>query len=92
LLERFPELNAGGYLISSVYFNTLWGTESISSIELNWQSDNIALSIISKQPDSKKFEELVSKKMFLNNSESGYSDFLMKYLLDMFPDKSDFEE
>lgn len=86
------ELNAGGYLISSVYFNTLWGTEQISSIELNWQSDNIALSIISKQPDSKKFEELVSKKMFLNNSESGYSDFLMKYLLDIFPDKSDFEE
>lgn len=92
MFERFPELNAGGYLISSVYFNTLWSTEQISSIELNWQSDNIALSIISKQPDSKKFEELVSKKMFLNNSESGYSDFLMKYLLDMFPDKSDFEE
>ncbi|MBD3589552.1 hypothetical protein [Bacteroides sp. GM023] len=92
MFERFPELNAGGYLISSVYFNTLFGTEPISSIELNWQSDNIALSIISKQPDSKKFEELVSKKMFLNNAESGYSDFLMKYLLGMFPDKSDFEE
>ena len=92
MFERFPELNAGGYLISSVYFNTLWDTEPISSIELNWQSDNIALSIVSKQPDSEKFEELVSKKMFLNNAESGYSDFLMKYLLTMFPDKSDFEE
>lgn len=93
MFERFPELNTGGYLISSVYFNTLFPEfDPISSIELNWQSDNIALSIVSKQPDHKKFQELVSKKIFLNNAESGYSDFLMKYLLEMFPDKSEFEE
>lgn len=93
MFERFPELNTGGYLISSVYFNTLFPEfNPISSIELNWQSDNIALSIVSKQPDHKKFQELVSKKIFLNNAESGYSDFLMKYLLEMFPDKSEFEE
>ena len=93
MFERFPELNTGGYLISSVYFNTLFPEfDPISSIELNWQSDNIALSIVSKQPDHKKFQELVSKKILLNNAESGYSDFLMKYLLEMFPDKSEFEE
>ena len=46
MFERFPELNTGGYLISSVYFNTLFPEfDPISSIELNWQSDNIVYRI-----------------------------------------------
>lgn len=89
MFEKHPEISVGGYLLSSVYFNT---TTEVKPILLNWRTDHWALSIVTKSPDPEQFRELVSTKLFLNNAESGHSEWLMKQLEEMFPDKSDFEE
>lgn len=75
LFEVCPELNQEGYLLSSVYFNYFFAGHV--PVLLNWETDNWLLPVRSKQPDEKKFDALVKRKKFLNNTESGYSVFLM---------------
>lgn len=86
--ERFPEAESGA-LISSLYFNS----QSIPAhpVLLDWQTDPFLLPIVSKHPDERKAEEILKRKVFLNNAVSGYSSWLENFLERMFPEPSDFE-
>lgn len=89
MLQRFPELEEGGYLFSSVYFNSLpWPTQPVY---LDWPTDQVLLPVVSKSPAEDKVLELLSHKVFLNNAVSGYSPWLEGFLARVFPDASDFE-
>ncbi|WP_321519989.1 hypothetical protein [uncultured Bacteroides sp.] len=90
LFEKFPELSTGGYLISSIYFNVLF--PSFIPMVLDWKEDQCLLPVVSQGWDINVFNKLISKKKFLNNAESGYSENLIKRLSDLFPDKSDLEK
>lgn len=89
LFEKYPELSTGGYLLSSVYFNTFF--PGFVPLLLDWKTDNWVFSVVTPNPNEAKFRELVGKNKFLNNAESGYSEWLESELLAMFPDKSPFE-
>lgn len=89
LFERFPELASGGYLLSSVYFNYHYPDHVAQ--ELNWSTDNWQVPVVKKEPNRVMFDAIIAKKKWLNNAESGYSDFLRDTLLELFPDASPFE-
>lgn len=89
LFERFPELAAGGYLLSSVYFNYHYPDHVAQ--ELDWLKDNWQVPVVKKEPNRVMFDAIIAKKKWLNNAESGYSDFLRDTLLELFPDASPFE-
>lgn len=78
ILDNLPEKETKGYLISSLYFNSQFPTTI--PIQLDWRIDNWCLPVITENPDPTKFRELLAKKKFLNNAESGYSRFLMDEL------------
>lgn len=90
MFERFPELENGGYLFPSVYYNSL--PYPTQPVYLDWKTDQVLLPVVSKQPDEKVVEEMLSRKVFMNNAVSGYSSWLEKFLEDCFPSPSDFEE
>lgn len=90
LFESYPELNNGGYLLSSVYFNL--GYPDFIPVQLDWKTDNWLLTVITPSPSEELFDELVAKKKFLNNAVTGYSEFLMDKLTAMFPEKTIYEE
>lgn len=89
LFERFPELAAGGYLLSSVYFNYHYSDHVAQ--ELDWLKDNWQVPVVKKEPNRVMFDAIIATKKWLNNAESGYSDFLRDTLLELFPDASPFE-
>lgn len=89
LFEEFDELNEGGFLFSSVYFNRHFA--DWKPILLDWVNDNWSLRLVSKNPDPDKFRKIVNRSKWLNNSENGYSDLLVNYLEKRFPEKSKFE-
>lgn len=90
MFERFPELGDGGYLFSSVYYNSL--PYPTQPVYLNWPTDQVLLPVVSQKPDENKVLELLSRKVFMNNAVSGYSPWLENFLENVFPDPSDFEE
>lgn len=90
MLTRFPQLSEGGYLFSSVYFNSLpW---PVQPVYLDWPTDQVLLPVVSQKPDEEKAIDLLSRKVFMNNAVSGYSPWLEKFLGKVFPEPSDFEE
>lgn len=90
MFERFPELEEGGYLLSSVYFNAL--PYPTQPVYLDWPTDQVLLPVVSQKPDEKKVLDLLSRKVFMNNAVSGYSPWLENFLGKVFPEPSDFEE
>lgn len=90
LFEKYPELSTEGYLISSIYFNVLY--PDYIPMLLNWKEDQCLLPVVSQGWDINVFNKLISKKKFLNNAESGYSEVLIDRLNEMFPDKTDLED
>lgn len=90
MFERFPELQEGGYLLSSVYFNAL--PYPTQPVYLDWPTDQVLLPVVSQKPDEKKVLDLLSRKVFMNNAVSGYSSWLENFLEKVFPEPSDFEE
>lgn len=89
MFERFPELEQEGYLYSSIYYNSL--PYPTQPVYLKWQTDQVLLPVVSKQPDENIVLELLSRKVFMNNAVSGYSPWLEKFLEKCFPAPSDFE-
>lgn len=89
LFEEFAQLQEGGYLFSSVYFNRFF--PDWKPILLDWTKDNWMLRVVSSNPDPALFRKFVNMSKFLNNSENGYSPFIEKYLETKFPEKSKFE-
>lgn len=89
MLERFPEAESG-VLFSSLYFNSQ--AFPAHPVVLNWKTDQFLLPVISQNPDEQKAKELLRRKVFLNNTVSGYSAWLEKFLEQMFPEPSIFEE
>ncbi|MEG0647329.1 MAG: hypothetical protein RR471_09170, partial [Bacteroides sp.] len=89
MFEFCPELSTGGYLLSSFYFNWM---RDIKPIYLDWKNDMWAISIVSKTPDPELFDKFVAEKLFLNNAESGYSEWFESKLNELFPQKSSFEK
>lgn len=88
LFERFPEAESG-VLFSSLYFNSQ--PFPTHPYLLDWETDQFLLPVVSKNPDEKKAKELLQKKVFLNNAESGYSPWLEGFLERMFPEPCIFE-
>lgn len=89
MFKRFPELKEGGYLFTSVYYNSLpW---QVQPVYLNWQTDQVLLPVVSQKPDEKRVLDLLSRKVFMNNAVSGYSPWLEQFLEKVFPEPSDFE-
>lgn len=89
MLERFPEAESG-VLFSSLYFNSQ--AFPTHPVVLNWKTDQFLLPVISQNPDEQKAKELLRRKVFLNNTVSGHSAWLEKFLEQMFPEPSIFEE
>ena len=90
LFEKIEELNSEGLLIPSIYFNTYF------SYHLPAQIDGIhghyMLRLLSKNTDPDAFKKYIIGKKFLNNSELGYNDLLVKFLESNFSEKSEFEK
>lgn len=89
MLEHFPEAESG-VLFSSLYFNSQ--AFPAHPVVLNWKTDQFLLPVISQNPDEQKAKELLRRKVFLNNTVSGHSAWLEKFLEQMFPEPSIFEE
>ena len=89
MLERFPEAESG-VLFSSLYFN--FQPFPAYPVVLDWETDQFLLPIVSRNPNEQKAKELLQKKVFLNNTVSGHSAWLEKFLEQMFPEPSIFEE
>lgn len=89
MLDRFPEAESG-VLFSSLYFNSQ--AFPAHPVVLDWKTDQFLLPVISQKPDEQKAKELLQRKVFLNNTVSGYSSWLEKFLEQMFPEPSIFEE
>lgn len=89
MLERFPEAESG-VLFSSLYFNSQ--AFPAHPVVLNWKTDQFLLPVISQNPDEQKAKELLRRKVFQNNTVSGHSAWLEKFLEQMFPEPSIFEE
>lgn len=90
MFARFPEIEEGGYLFSSVYYNSL--PYPTQPVYLDWPTDQVLLPVVSQNPDEKKVLDLLSRKAFMNNAVSGYSPWLETFLGKVFPEPSDFEE
>ena len=89
MLERFPEAESG-VLLSSLFINSQ--AFPALPVVLNWKTDQFLLPVISQNPDEQKAKELLRRKVFLNNTVSGHSAWLEKFLEQMFPEPSIFEE
>lgn len=89
MLERFPEAESG-VLFSSLYFNSQ--AFPAYPIFLDWETDQFLLPVISQKPNEERAIELLQRKVFLNNTVSGHSAWLEKFLEQMFPEPSIFEE
>lgn len=89
MLERFPEAESG-VLFSSLYFNSQ--AFPAYPIVLDWETDQFLLPVISQKPNEERAIELLQRKVFLNNTVSGHSAWLEKFLEQMFPEPSIFEE
>lgn len=89
MLERFPEAESG-VLFSSLYFNSQ--AFPAYPIVLDWETDQFLLPVISQKPNEERAIELLQRKVFLNNTVSGHSTWLEKFLEQMFPESSIFEE
>jgi len=89
LFEAIPELNEGGYLFSSVYFNFHYPHHKPA--QTDWKEDNWSLRLISANPPLNVFNKLVATKKFLNNAEQGYSTVLTDYLKKTFTESSKYE-
>lgn len=89
MLERFPETESG-VLFSSLYFNSQ--AFPAHPVVLDWETDQFLLPVISQRPNEERAKELLQRKVFLNNTVSGYSAWLEKFLEQMFPEPSIFEE
>lgn len=87
--ERFPEAESG-VLFSSLYFNSQ--AFPAYPIVLDWETDQFLLPVISQKPNEERAIELLQRKVFLNNTVSGHSAWLEKFLEQMFPEPSIFEE
>lgn len=88
LFERFPEAESG-VLFSSLYFNSQ--PFPTHPYLLDWPTDQFLLPVKSKNPDESTVKELLKKKVFLNNAESGYSPWFEGFLERMFPEPCVFE-
>lgn len=89
MFERFPELEKGGYLFTSVYYNS--HPYPTQPVYLDWKTDQVLLPVVSQSPDENKVVDILSRKVFMNNTVSGYSSWLEKFLDKCFPVSSDFE-
>lgn len=89
MLDRFPEAESG-VLFSSLYFNSQ--AFPAHPVVLDWKTDQFLLPVISQKTDEQKAKELLQRKVFLNNTVSGHSAWLEKFLEQMFPEPSIFEE
>lgn len=89
MLERFPEAESG-VLFSSLYFNSQ--VFPAHPVVLDWEKDQFLLPVISQKPNEQRAIELLQRKVFLNNTVSGHSAWLEKFLEKMFPEPSIFEE
>lgn len=89
MLERFPEAESG-VLFSSLYFN--FQPFPAYPVVLDWETDQFLLPIVSRNPNEQKAKELLQKKVFLNNTVTGHSAWLEKFLEQMLPEPSIFEE
>lgn len=89
MLVHFPEAESG-VLFSSLYFN--FQPFPAYPVVLDWKTDQFLLPIVSRNPNEQKAKELLQKKVFLNNTVSGHSAWLEKFLEQMFPEPSIFEE
>ena len=89
MLVHFTEAESG-VLFSSLYFN--FQPFPAYPVVLDWETDQFLLPIVSRNPNEQKAKELLQKKVFLNNTVSGHSAWLEKFLEQMFPEPSIFEE
>lgn len=89
MFERFSEALLNGCLFTSVYFNSFLDTAH--PVYMNWKTDQVLLPISSQKPDENTVLEFLANKVFLTNSETGYSPWLEQFLQRLFPEPSDFE-
>ena len=90
LFEEIPKLSSEGLLIPSIYFN-MYFFEHIPS-QIDGVTGNYMLRLVSKNTDPVAFSKYIVGKKFLNNSELGYNDLLVKFLESNFSEKSRFEK
>lgn len=83
LFELYPSISLSGYLIPSLYFNTFFS--EFIPIELDWKNDQWLLPVITQNWDRETILQLLAKKKFLNNAETGYSEKFASILEELFP-------
>jgi len=89
LFSEFPELDAIPTFIETIYYNYYFGSHS--SLELNFEKDNVRLNLISADPNVAKVKELIANKKFLTVWDSAKGDFSENYLNVKFAEKCSLE-
>lgn len=90
LFEDLEPLNSEGLLLPSIYFNSYFSDHLPAQID--GITGNYMLRLVSKNTDPGAFKKYIAGKKFLNNSELGYNDLLVKFLESNFSEKSRFEK
>jgi len=90
LFESIEDLNSEGLLLPSIYFNFYFPDHLPAQID--GITGNYMLRLVSKNTDPGAFKKYIVGKKFLNNSELGYNDLLVKFLESNFSEKSEFEK
>jgi hypothetical protein len=78
------------YLITTLYHNFYFADRI--PLTLSLQTDNMKLGVYRRNLNEKLFDQLASKKKFLNHSQSGFAPKVQKFLEQRFKKKTLFEK
>lgn len=92
ILAILSDQHDGGFPNTDIANGYLRACKLTHPIQLDWKSDSWLLPVVSKQPDVKRFGDLLRKKCFMKAIGDGWSPFLKGCLEDMFPYKTIYEK
>ena len=91
MIDKFNMLKES-YLTTTLYHNIFFKDFRPMLISAKWDNMKIGIYKPWKSINKTLFEQFITEKKFLNNSQTGFDDEIMKLLKKMFPDKSRFEK
>lgn len=81
LFEKY-DMEKNSYLVSSLYFNTYFPARV--PLRLNLESDNIKVGVYRKTANLQRLLELMKRKIWVNNSQSGWTPEFEKIMVDYY--------
>lgn len=89
MMELFPILRNGSYLLPSVYYNIY---SSALPYRMNGENDHFFHAVVRKDKfDLTTFNTWLTTRLWINNEAEGFTPEMEKRLHEVFPEKSKFE-